>query len=191
MKNLLILAPLVVIAAAMLAPAAGADESRPGPRETPVGHLAKIVEDHSAALARLDASYREAVRVERNRHVRALSSQLDAALDREDLEIAMAISKRLSLATAALESARVVHPAGAASQGFRVLAARWGMGTRWTDVTDRVNGYVGVSGVDVRVNHRSFGDPAPHWKKTLFLTYEQAGELKVKVVAEDRRLRLP
>ena len=191
MKARRIAIPVVVLSALLLALAAGADESGPSPSEVAEATAQRSEEEHAAALARLDAAYREAVRVERNRYVKELSSQQAAALKREDFETAMRVSERLLSATAALDGARVVHPAGAAPQGFRVLAARWGMGTRWNDVASRVDGYVRDDGVDVLVNHRSFGDPAPHWKKTLFVVYVQEGELKVKVVAEDRRLRLP
>jgi hypothetical protein len=191
MKLLLIATAIVATATSLLPPTADADGKGKNPRELAKESVARCVEEHRVALARLDAAYREAVRAERNRHTKDLSTQLDGALQREDLETAMLISEHLSRATAALDSARIVHPAGAGPQGIRVLAAQWGMGTRWRDVTERVEGYFGKAGIDVLVNHRSFGDPAPRWKKTLFVAYEKAGELKVKVVAEDRRLRLP
>jgi hypothetical protein len=192
MKSPLILAAVVALAAVTLAPAAGADETSAGLRQAAAEGLERSVDEHREAMARLDAAYREAVRVERNRHARELSGLLDEALQREDLETAMAISKHVERATESLDAVRVVAPSAAApAAGFGVLEARWGMGTRWRDVTDRVRGYVRETGVDVLVNHRSLGDPAPRWKKTLFVAYEQDGELKVSVIAEDRRLRLP
>ena len=154
--------------------------------------LSQRVGEHQEALARLDDAYREAVRVERNSHAKALAALLDEALQREDLEAAMAVSKRIERATAALDAVRVVHPSvDSPPGGVRVIAARWGMGTRWIDVTERVRDYLGEPERSVVVNHRSLGDPAPRWKKTLFVAYEQNGEHEVAVIAEDRRLRLP
>ena len=74
------------------------------------------------------------------------------------------------------------NAAGVGSGGFeRQVSHREGTRNRWP----------GRRAESVTVDHRSFGDPAPRWKKTLFIAYERNGAHEVAVIAEDRRLRIP
>jgi hypothetical protein len=70
----------------------------------------------------------------------------------------------------------------------RVISARWGGGSNWADVTDRVNDLL-ASGQQIAANNGSLGaDPTPGWRKRLQITYMAYGVQKTMSVDEDQKV---
>jgi len=76
-------------------------------------------------------------------------------------------------------------------RGFTVVAARWGTGSRFADVTERARALVTDGGLDVAVERAHFGDPFPHFRKSLVVVYAWRGEIRTATAPEHGRLRIP
>lgn len=76
---------------------------------------------------------------------------------------------------------------------LRVLEARYGLGSRVVDVTERLRAVLGRSEEGLAVSNELLGvDPAPHMRKTLWLRYQRGGETPREVqVREGDKLHLP
>jgi hypothetical protein len=74
---------------------------------------------------------------------------------------------------------------------FQVLGAQWGTGHRWADVTDQACELATDAGLDVAASRTHFGDPYPHFKKSLVVFYLWRGELRSATTHENGRLRIP
>ena len=134
----------------------------------------------------LDKRFLSEVEQLRQARVRELARDVRNALNAEDFDKAFALSAALEEAAARLGRPRVASLAPAGQ--VEILEARWGMGSRWVDVTERVREWTGPEGLNVYVTYRTLGDPAPRWKKTLFVAYALDGEVHVAVGAENHRL---
>ena len=74
---------------------------------------------------------------------------------------------------------------------FAVLAAQWGTGHRFADVTETARALATATGLDVAVERSHFGDPYPHFRKSLVVFYLWRGELYSATAPEHGRLRIP
>ncbi len=81
--------------------------------------------------------------------------------------------------------------AGVPDGEFAILAAQWGTGSRFTDVTEKARGLATDRGLDVQVERSHFGDPYPYHRKSLVVFYQWAGELRSATAPEHGRLRIP
>jgi len=74
---------------------------------------------------------------------------------------------------------------------FAVLAAQWGTGRRFADVTEKARALSTDTGLDVAVERKHFGDPFPHYLKSLVVVYLWHGEIRSATAPEHGRLRIP
>lgn len=76
-------------------------------------------------------------------------------------------------------------------QEFAILAAQWGTGSRFADVTPKARALATSEGLDVQVERSHFGDPFPHYRKSLVVFYLWRGKLCSATAPEHGRLRIP
>lgn len=75
---------------------------------------------------------------------------------------------------------------------LRILRATYGGEGRQVDVTSRIQGQVQNDQVHFRVNNATMGgDPAPHTRKSLSVTYAYQGQRRTVTVGEQQVLNLP
>lgn len=71
---------------------------------------------------------------------------------------------------------------------IHILSARWGSGSHWADVTDRVVSLL-ESGQPFKADTKTLdADPSPGWKKRLEIQYEMDGKRKSIHVDEGKKL---
>jgi hypothetical protein len=74
---------------------------------------------------------------------------------------------------------------------LQITSARWGSGSRFQDVTQRLQGMVRNNRLSIKVTPQNLGDPTPGVSKTLFVDYRyQNRQQNVKRV-EGEMLNLP
>ncbi|MCC6540543.1 MAG: DUF3395 domain-containing protein [Bryobacterales bacterium] len=74
---------------------------------------------------------------------------------------------------------------------LKIVAARYGAGSRTVDVRERLQALVKDNTLSVRADNAAFGDPAPAVAKTLEVTYEYRGAQAQTSVKEGAMLTLP
>lgn len=107
------------------------------------------------------------------------------ALERGDVDSA----QRLLMAQDSLESAE--SDAAALDAGFAVIAARWGAGAQWGDVTNHVRESIKEGSLRIVPQYAKFPDPKFGTNKSLLVVYAVDGDIDVAIVGHDQLLTLP
>jgi hypothetical protein len=109
--------------------------------------------------------------------------------------VAYLLDKRLFTVRVAEGQASVIPPVPpegvkvrGASQEFRILAARWGVGLTWTDVTDRMIQCIDGPNktVSLRPLLRDLPDPWFGKHKRLAVWFDHQGVRYVRLIRDDR-----
>ena len=74
---------------------------------------------------------------------------------------------------------------------FRIVTAMWGTGHRWANVTDKAREVATHVGLETTAKRHIWGDPYPHFIKSLVVTYELDGKTHSAAFREDRSVVLP
>ncbi len=77
------------------------------------------------------------------------------------------------------------------SQGFAVLAARFGTEDKWDDVTGLVRSRIARNRLDFRPAGEGMPDPAPGSVKALAVAYAIGGKVGLEIARDSRRMCLP
>ena len=80
---------------------------------------------------------------------------------------------------------------GASSNGFSIITAAWGSGSRMQNVTQRVQGFVRNNRLSMKVTPQTLGDPTPGVSKTLMVNYWWQGRIHTANRVEGEMLNLP
>ena len=89
------------------------------------------------------------------------------------------------------KSPESVGPLGTAGK-LRVFYARYGAGSNWVDVRERLRPFLKEDGLSVAVNIDTMGtDPSPGAAKSLIVTFEVKGRTFERTVGDGQTLSLP
>jgi hypothetical protein len=99
-------------------------------------------------------------------------------------------SPNVELATSPSPETSANPPVSLSTNGLKIVAAVWGSGNNFVDVTDRVGEMIiGQPNSDFQVTHVSLkSDPSPGWKKVLITVFELDGARYVLNSREDSRV---
>lgn len=93
----------------------------------------------------------------------------------------------------AISFAKTMSPPELPSSSLAIRSARYGYGDRWQDVTAHLATKVKNGRIEMPVlNDTLGGDPFPHQRKELHVTYEWNGKIKPQLIIEEKSvLKLP
>lgn len=74
---------------------------------------------------------------------------------------------------------------------LQIVNARWGSGSRYQNVTQRLQGYVRNNRLSIKVTPQNLGDPTPGASKTLMVDYQYQGRRRNVTKVEGEMLNLP